>query len=270
MDRALGAAGHRQARWESQRRAAPARADNIRIPRAFRGSHLHLYESLVKAGGAEKIGLRAFLFRRGVPGIATPACPCGRGDQTAAHLLTECADEKSRAMRVMAFSTRVEVWRGLSDYKKAPAMARVLVAAGVRSYEFLTRYCSKTAWRLKGNAPEPEPEPGDVAAESDPAATAPFPLSSPPIPGSGVAAAAWPRTPCAAPLTLTSYPVLHDCCTGFYPAGTVSPVDRTGLRHRMPLGLADVAFIITGKKKKPRHAFRHSGPQSFHTSFEMS
>ena len=69
----------------------------------------------------EKIGLRAFLFRRGVSGIASPACP---------HLFAECTDAKSRAMRAIGFSTKGEVWEGLSDYKKAPGMARALISSG--------------------------------------------------------------------------------------------------------------------------------------------
>ena len=78
----------------------------------------------------EKIRLRAFLFRLGIPGIASPACPCRQGDQTAAHLFAECTDIKSRAMRAMGFSTVGEVWEGLSDHRKAPGMARALVKSG--------------------------------------------------------------------------------------------------------------------------------------------
>ena len=76
----------------------------------------------------QKIGLRAFLFRRGVPGIASPACRCDQGDQTAAHLFAECTDAKSRAMQAMGFSTKGKVWEGLSDHKKAPGMARVFIS----------------------------------------------------------------------------------------------------------------------------------------------
>ena len=54
----------------------------------------------------------------------------GAGDQTAAHLFAECADEKSRAMRGLGTFTKEEVWNGLSDYKKSPAMARALVSGG--------------------------------------------------------------------------------------------------------------------------------------------
>ena len=137
-DSAAAAARDWEARWEAQRPAAAStQADNVRIHRSFRGRHLRLYESLAKAEGAvlcqartERIGLRAFLFRRGVPGIASPACPCGQGDQTAAHLFAECTDPKSRAMRAMGFSTKDEVWKGLSDHRKAPGMARILISSG--------------------------------------------------------------------------------------------------------------------------------------------
>ena len=136
-DSTAAAARDWQARWETQRRTAPARADNIGISKAFRGRHLRLYDSLAKAEGAvlcqartEKIGLRAFSYRGGVPGAATPASPCVLGDQTAAHLFTECADEKSRPMRAMGFTIREEVWDGLSDYKRAPAMARTFTNGG--------------------------------------------------------------------------------------------------------------------------------------------
>ena len=110
-DSTAAAARHWEGRWEYQRpAAAPARADNVRIHKAFRGRHLRLYGSLAKAEGTplcqgrtEKIGLRTFLFRSGVPGITSPACPCVQGDQTAAHLFAECTDAKPGAMRAMSF-----------------------------------------------------------------------------------------------------------------------------------------------------------------------
>ena len=55
---------------------------------------------------------------------------CGQGDQTAAHLFAECTDAKSRAMRTMGFVTNGDVAKGLSDFKKAPWMARALINSG--------------------------------------------------------------------------------------------------------------------------------------------
>ena len=56
------------------------RADHIPAPKAFQGSRLRLYETLTTAESSaicqartEKIGLQAFLYRRKVPGVTTPA-----------------------------------------------------------------------------------------------------------------------------------------------------------------------------------------------------
>ena len=95
-----------------------------------------VYEKLAKAEGSalcqartEKIGLQRFLFQRKVPGIASPACPCGRGDQTAAHLFVECADRRSRSLRAFGYVAK-EVFHGLSHHDTAPDMARALVQSG--------------------------------------------------------------------------------------------------------------------------------------------
>jgi hypothetical protein len=39
-----------------------------------------------------KVGLRAFLFERKVPDVATPQCICGKAPETAAHLALDCQD----------------------------------------------------------------------------------------------------------------------------------------------------------------------------------
>ena len=78
----------------------------------------------------EKIGLQGFLFRLNVPGVVSPSCPCGRGDQTAVHLFAECVDDRSRMLRVFGYVTKEEVYRGLSHHNTAPDMARALVQSG--------------------------------------------------------------------------------------------------------------------------------------------
>ena len=52
---------------------------------------------------------------------------CSQGDQTAAHVFAECTDAESRAMQTMGFVTKGDVVKGLSDFKKAPEMARALI-----------------------------------------------------------------------------------------------------------------------------------------------
>ena len=125
------------ARWRTQNQGAPVRADRILAAKAFDGGHLRLYETLAKAEGAvlcqartEKIGLRAFLFKRGVPGVTTPVCPCGLGSQTAAHLFTTCTDSRSDGMRALGYEADADVYRGLSHVDTAPSMARALTQSG--------------------------------------------------------------------------------------------------------------------------------------------
>ena len=105
--------------------------------KAFEGGHLRLHERLTKVEGSalyqartEKIGLQGFLFRRKVPEATFPACPCGRGDQTAAHLFAECTDRRSRSLRAFGYTTKEEVFHGLSRHDTAPDMARALVQSG--------------------------------------------------------------------------------------------------------------------------------------------
>ena len=74
--------------------------------------------------------MRALLLRRGVPGTTAPTCPCGLGDQAAAHLFTEHADARSQGTRSVGFYTKEDVWEGLGDSERAPAMARATVNSG--------------------------------------------------------------------------------------------------------------------------------------------
>ena len=46
--------------------------------------------SLLTQARSGKIGLRAFLFERKVPGVATPLCDCGESQETVRHLLQGC------------------------------------------------------------------------------------------------------------------------------------------------------------------------------------
>ena len=136
-DSKAAAARDWKARWTAQARTAPARADDTPAAEALEGGHLRLYEKLAKAEGSalcqvrtEKIGLQRFLFHRQVPGVVSTACPCGRGDQTVAHLFTECADARSKGLRAFGYVTEKDVHQGLSHHDTAPDMARALTQSG--------------------------------------------------------------------------------------------------------------------------------------------
>ena len=225
-DSAAAAARDWEAGWEAQRRAAPARADNIRVDKVFSGRHLRLYEWLAEAESAalcqartEKIGLRALLLRRGVPGIVAPTSPCGHGDQAAAHVFVECADIRSREMRGMGFPTKEEVREGLSNYKLAPATARALIRSGwlqqSRVFEELRQQDESAAGRESAWARRRRR--GTVCSDSP----------------SG------------------SVRLLQGFLSG---TGTVSLVDSTELRHRMLLlkQAAVASMTIQGRKQTKR------------------
>ena len=62
---------------------------------------LRLHEGLSKSQSSllvqlrtEKIGLRDFLFHRGVPDISSPACTCREGRQTVRHVMLACRELK--------------------------------------------------------------------------------------------------------------------------------------------------------------------------------
>ena len=145
------------------------------------------------------LGLRAFVFRRGVPGVTAPTCPCRLGDQTAANLFTECAGRWSQGMRSMGFSTE-EVWEGLSDYKRTLAMTRTLVRSG---------------WLLQFKVFNELRQQDEMTAESE-SAWARRPPSRAGAARSGPSNVS--REIPARSLTMTAYIASYGCCKGFHPA----------------------------------------------------
>ncbi len=84
--------------------------------------------SLLTQIGTEKIGLRAFLFQRKVPGIATPLCRCGAAPETAAHIILHCVhyEEERRALNER-LPRPIRTRNDLQNATEAKATARTLV-----------------------------------------------------------------------------------------------------------------------------------------------
>ncbi|EAQ86126.1 hypothetical protein CHGG_07379 [Chaetomium globosum CBS 148.51] len=71
----------------------------------------------IRTGG---IGLRDFLFTRGVPEVLTPACECGEGRETAEHLVVWCfAPPLTRRWE------RTGIWTRRDFYSVLPTTARL-------------------------------------------------------------------------------------------------------------------------------------------------
>ncbi|EAQ88914.1 hypothetical protein CHGG_05533 [Chaetomium globosum CBS 148.51] len=90
-----------RARWLKERdgRAVIRPADDLDHQREtlFRDETLRRHDGLSKAKSSllvqirtGAVGLRDFLFTRGVPEVLTPACQCGEGRETAEHLVVWC------------------------------------------------------------------------------------------------------------------------------------------------------------------------------------
>ena len=88
-------------RWLKERdgRAITRPADDFdhQQETLFRNGTLRRHDGLSKAKSSllvqirtGAIGLRDFLFTRGVPEVLTPACECGEGRETAEHLVVWC------------------------------------------------------------------------------------------------------------------------------------------------------------------------------------
>lgn len=79
----------------------------------FRGTSVSIHRNLKRAQSSvatlirsEHIGLRSYLYRRKVPGVDNPKCPCGYPSQNVKHMIMACPQ------RVKG---RGEVWRKAKD-----------------------------------------------------------------------------------------------------------------------------------------------------------
>ena len=87
-----------KARWERQQEGRPVRlADEDPPDLLFTDKALKKHDNLTKAQSSlltqartGAIGLRDFLFKVKVPGVATPYCECGEDKETVEHLVVRC------------------------------------------------------------------------------------------------------------------------------------------------------------------------------------
>ena len=87
--------------------------------------------SMLTQARTGKIGLRAFLFGVNVPTATTPMCPCGVGEETVCHLITECIQlDEARGRLPQQYRTARDVRQALSDPEHAYRIVRWLLRVG--------------------------------------------------------------------------------------------------------------------------------------------
>jgi len=83
-----------------------------------------------------KVGLRAFLFERKVPDVATPRCLCGEAPEYKAHLVLDCRDlaqqreELRRLLSPKAMRTYRDFASATAKKKSARTLVRWLLSTG--------------------------------------------------------------------------------------------------------------------------------------------
>src|SRR5260370_29237467 len=120
-------------------RSAPAPAAQPLFSYDALKKHRHLLKhesSLLTQIRTGKVGLRAFLFERKVPDVATPRCLCGEAPETAAHLALDCRDlaqqseELRRLMSPKAMRTYRDFATATAKKKSARTLVRWLLSTG--------------------------------------------------------------------------------------------------------------------------------------------
>ena len=121
------------------RRRAPAPAERPLFSYDALKKHCHLSKhesSLLTQIRTGKIGLRAFLFKRRVPEVAIPRCPCGEAPETAAHLILDCRelDQQREYLRQLLYPKAMRSYRDFAAAtakgKSASKLVRWLLSTG--------------------------------------------------------------------------------------------------------------------------------------------
>ncbi|KAL2120134.1 hypothetical protein VTJ04DRAFT_4160 [Mycothermus thermophilus] len=92
--------------------------------------------SLLTQARAGAVGLRGYLFRAKVPGVNTPHCACGQGEETVEHLVVWCQyPPRPRPWDPRAIRTRLDLYyvlrgRGARAQRLAKGVVNWLLQSG--------------------------------------------------------------------------------------------------------------------------------------------
>jgi hypothetical protein len=141
---------------DSRRDAAPAAQPLFSYDALKKHRHLHKHESsLLTQIRTGKVGLRAFLFERKVPEVATPRCPCGEAPETAAHLVLDCRqlDHQRDDLQQLLHPTTLRTYRDFAAAttkgKSAGKLVRWLLSTGrLPEFRLAERYRAEECQRV--------------------------------------------------------------------------------------------------------------------------
>jgi hypothetical protein len=86
-----------------------------------------------------RIGLNAFLYQCGVPGVA-PVCACGEAAETAQHLFIDCRQITASRAELPAMRTVRDFQRQARDPKGAAKLVKWMLRLGrLRQYDLALR-----------------------------------------------------------------------------------------------------------------------------------
>ena len=122
-----------QSRWESYK--SQKLNPSVSITTDLNSKRLHIHEGLAKAESSlatqirtGKIGLADFLYRRRVPSVTSPACPCGWYRQTAKHVIMFCPPLYQGRGRVPSQLSQT-CWHSSNPLRVSCLLAQYSVAA---------------------------------------------------------------------------------------------------------------------------------------------
>jgi len=133
-------------RWETYKNKHPRATWTPAQEADLSKRTLSLREGLRKAESTlathirtERVGLRAYLFTRKVPGFDSAACPCGWNRQTAKHVLIHCPLWEAQRNRIFQATTSLDYRKMVSTASGLKSAARMLMETGLLGQFSLAR-----------------------------------------------------------------------------------------------------------------------------------
>ena len=106
----------------------------------YHTSAIYIYISFSCHRSPQFTTLRSFLHDRHVPGITDPLCSCGNGPEDPRHIFTACPDLVAERSQLAEQVGPIDLRGGLSDPKRAHAMAKWFLRLGrVEYYDLASR-----------------------------------------------------------------------------------------------------------------------------------